>query len=113
MFSPVRRSPGKRNCFRGVNAENFDPLRPFPQTPVEKAEFPAKTRKKACSDGEPLEGRYLFEEMPVHKAVATLAIPTVISQLVTMVYNLADTFFSSVRSGNPVMVAAVPGLPVV
>ena len=51
--------------------------------------------------------------MPVHKAVATLAIPTVISQLVTMVYNLADTFFHPVRSGNPVMVAAVPGLPVV
>ncbi len=50
--------------------------------------------------GEPLEERYLFEEMPVHKAVATLAIPTVISQLVTMVYNLADTF-SSVRSATP------------
>ena len=56
--------------------------------------------------GEPLEERYLFEEMPVHKAVATLAIPTVISQLVTMVYNLADTFFIG-QIGNPVMVAAV------
>ena len=56
--------------------------------------------------GEPLEERYLFEEMPVHKAVATLAIPTVISQLVTMVYNLADTFFID-QIGNPVMVAAV------
>ena len=56
--------------------------------------------------GEPSEERYLFEEMPVHKAVATLAIPTVISQLVTMVYNLADTFFIG-QIGNPVMVAAV------
>lgn len=56
--------------------------------------------------GEPLEERYLFEEMPAHKAVATLAIPTVISQLVTMVYNLADTFFIG-QIGNPVMVAAV------
>ena len=56
--------------------------------------------------GEPLEERYLFEEMPVHKAVAPLAIPTVISQLVTMVYNLADTFFIG-QIGNPVMVAAV------
>ena len=55
--------------------------------------------------GEPLEERYLFEEMPVHKAVATLAIPTVISQLVTMVY-MADTFFIG-QIGNPVMVAAV------
>ena len=41
--------------------------------------------------------KYLFEEMPVPKAVATLAIPTIISQVVTMIYNLADTF-SLVRS---------------
>jgi Na+-driven multidrug efflux pump len=35
----------------------------------------------------------LFEKMPVPKALATLAIPTIISQLITMIYNLADTFF--------------------
>lgn len=55
----------------------------------------------------------LFETMPVPKAVATLAIPTVISQVVTMIYNLADTFFVG-QIGNPYMVAAVslvsPGL---
>ena len=34
----------------------------------------------------------LFETVPVPRAVATLAIPTVISQVVTMIYNLADTF---------------------
>lgn len=27
------------------------------------------------------------------RAVATLAVPTIISQVVTMIYNLADTFF--------------------
>ena len=37
--------------------------------------------------------KYLFESMPVPKAVATLAVPTIISQVVTMIYNLADTFF--------------------
>lgn len=37
--------------------------------------------------------KYLFAEMPVPRAVATLAIPTIISQVVTMIYNLADTFF--------------------
>lgn len=37
--------------------------------------------------------RDLFEKMPVPKALATLAIPTIISQLITMIYNLADTFF--------------------
>ena len=38
--------------------------------------------------------RYLFEEMPVPQAIATLAVPTIISQVVTMIYNLADTFLS-------------------
>ncbi len=48
----------------------------------------------------------LFETMAVPKAVATLAIPTIISQVVTMIYNLADTFFVG-QIGNPYMVAAV------
>lgn len=50
--------------------------------------------------------RYLFEEMPVGRAVATLSIPTIISQVVTMIYNLADTFFIG-QIGDPLMVAAV------
>ena len=49
--------------------------------------------------------KYLFEKMPVPKAVATLAIPTIISQVVTMIYNLADTFFVG-QIGDPLMVAA-------
>lgn len=48
----------------------------------------------------------LFETLPVPRAVATLAIPTIISQVVTMIYNLADTFFVG-QIGNPYMVAAV------
>lgn len=48
----------------------------------------------------------LFETVPVPQAVLTLAIPTVISQIVTMIYNLADTFFIG-QIGNPYMVAAV------
>ena len=50
--------------------------------------------------------RELFETVPVPRAVATLAIPTVISQVVTMIYNLADTFFIG-QTGEPLMVAAV------
>ena len=50
--------------------------------------------------------KYLFEEMPVPRAVATLAIPTIISQVVTMIYNLADTFFIG-QMGDPYMVASV------
>lgn len=49
--------------------------------------------------------RVIFEEMPVWKALATLAVPTIISQLITMIYNLADTFFIG-RTGDPLKVAA-------
>ena len=48
----------------------------------------------------------VFETMPVPLAVASLAVPTIISQIVTMVYNLADTFFVG-QLGDPLMVAAV------
>lgn len=47
----------------------------------------------------------LFETMPVGKALLTMAIPTIISQLITMVYNLADTFFIGM-SNDPYKVAA-------
>ncbi len=49
--------------------------------------------------------RELFERMPVPKALATLAIPTIISQLITMIYNLADTFFIGMAD-NPSQTAA-------
>ena len=40
------------------------------------------------------EERYLqMTETPIPRLVITLAIPTVISMLITAVYNLADTFF--------------------
>ena len=48
----------------------------------------------------------LFERMPVGKALLTMAIPTIISQLITMIYNLADTFFIGM-SDDPYKVAAV------
>ena len=34
-------------------------------------------------------------EAPVHRVVLTMAVPTIISMLVTALYNLADTFFVS------------------
>ena len=48
----------------------------------------------------------IFRSASIKKAVASLAIPTVISQLVTMIYNLADTFFVGMM-GDPDKVAAV------
>lgn len=48
----------------------------------------------------------LFETMPIHKAVAQLSIPVVISSLVTVIYNLADTFFVGILN-DPIQNAAV------
>ena len=48
----------------------------------------------------------LMNSMKVSKAVAQMAIPSVISSLVTVVYNMADTFFVG-QTGDPLQVAAV------
>ena len=48
---------------------------------------------------------YLFNTMPVGRAIASLAVPTVISQIVTVNYNMADTFFVG-QLGDPNQVAA-------
>lgn len=47
----------------------------------------------------------LFETAPISKAVLSLAVPTVISQLITVIYNMADTFFVG-QLGDPSQVAA-------
>ena len=47
----------------------------------------------------------LFEKMPVPKAVITLVIPTIISQIITVIYNMADTFFIG-QMNDPNQVAA-------
>ena len=53
---------------------------------------------------EEARNKYLFEKMPVPKALAAMAIPTVISQLIVLIYNMADTFYIG-RTNNPYMVA--------
>ena len=48
----------------------------------------------------------LFEQTPIPRAVAQLAVPTILSSLVMVLYNLADTYFVGML-GNPVQNAAV------
>lgn len=48
----------------------------------------------------------LMGSMKISKAVATMAIPSVISSLVTVLYNMADTFFVG-QTGDALQVAAV------
>lgn len=47
----------------------------------------------------------LFRSTPVPRAVLSLVVPTVISQLITVIYNMADTFFIG-QMNDPNQVAA-------
>ena len=46
--------------------------------------------------------RVIFEDYPVGKALAVMAFPTIMSQLITLVYNMTDTWFIG-RTDNPYM----------
>ena len=48
---------------------------------------------------------YIFETMSVPKALRIMAVPTIISQIITLVYNMADIWFIGMTD-NPYMVAA-------
>ena len=48
----------------------------------------------------------LMGKLKISTAVAKMAVPSVISSLVTVVYNMADTFFVG-QTGDPLQVAAV------
>ena len=51
------------------------------------------------------EKKELFENAPIGKALAAMAIPTIISQLISMIYNMADTIFIGMTD-DPYKVAA-------
>ena len=47
----------------------------------------------------------LMKSMPIPQSIAKMAIPSIISSLVTVVYNMADTFFIG-KLNDPLQVAA-------
>ena len=53
-----------------------------------------------------MDAKQVFENMSVAKAVLVNAVPALLSMLVTLVYNVADTFFIG-QTGNEMQVAAV------
>ncbi len=55
---------------------------------------------------EDVKKQALFETTPVPKAVAQLAVPTILSSLVMVLYNLADTYFVGMLN-DPIENAAV------
>lgn len=58
------------------------------------------------------DNTYLYETMPVSRAVYTLAVPTVISRLITEIYNMADTFFIGQMNDPNQVAAATIAMPV-
>lgn len=57
---------------------------------------------KAAEGGQ----KKLFELMAIPRAVAILSVPTVISQLITVIYNLADTYFVG-EMNDPYQLSAI------
>ncbi len=47
----------------------------------------------------------LFERAPIPRALLQMAVPTIISQLINLIYNMVDAFFIG-RTGNSYMMAA-------
>ena len=52
-----------------------------------------------------MDKQELFGKAPVPKALYTMAVPTIISQLINLIYNMVDAFFIG-RTGNSYMMAA-------
>ena len=47
----------------------------------------------------------IFRSLPIPSALAKMVLPAVASQLIVLIYNMADTFFVG-QTNNPYMVAA-------
>lgn len=53
-----------------------------------------------------LREQQIYGEFPVPKAVAIMVLPTIMSQIITVIYNLADTWYVGL-TGNAAAVAAI------
>ena len=53
----------------------------------------------------------IFAEYPILRAVMTLAIPTVISQIILVIYNMADTFFIGLTGSDAMLTSITVCMP--
>ena len=58
-----------------------------------------------------IEKQNLFENTPVPRAIVELAIPSVIGQIILVVYNMADTFFVGLTGSDAMITAATVCMP--
>ena len=88
----------------GLFWETMDAVQPDEMAGEGPDTMQAEEMLQEALEQEEAKSRQLFEEMPVAKALAVMAVPTVISQLIVLVHNMADTFYIG-RTNNPYMVA--------
>ena len=54
----------------------------------------------------------IFENYPIPKAVAALAVPTVITQIITIIYNFADTWYVGLTNNSAAIAALSVCMPI-
>ena len=54
---------------------------------------------------------YLFETMPVQKAVIKLSLPSIMGQIILVIYNLADTYYVGLTGRDEMITAVTVCLP--
>ena len=58
-----------------------------------------------------MESEQLFKKEPVFKVILRLAVPTIISQVILVIYNMADTFFIGLTESDVKLSAVTICLP--
>lgn len=58
------------------------------------------------SNNKILAKREYMHSTPIMKLLIKLSIPTILGMLITVIYNITDTFFIGLL-GNPMMIAAI------
>ena len=54
---------------------------------------------------------YLFSDAPVFEAILQLALPTIIGQIILIIYNMADTFFIGLTGSDAMLTAVTVCMP--
>lgn len=55
--------------------------------------------------------RYLFESSPVFRAILSLALPSVLGQIILVIYNMADTYFVGLTNSDEMLAAVTVCMP--
>ena len=71
--------------------------------------FPAAERGEAYRM--PTFDKELFERQPIMQSIIKLAVPTVIGQIILVIYNMADTFFIGLTGSDAKLTAATVCMP--